>query len=123
MPAVVLWLQDVADITAALEGELEEMRRDKKDMGEQYLSQIVAALTLRQVDGASCSSSSLAVANSMPPDFRCPSTMCSMRDPVILETGHSFERQAIQRHLARNNTNPVTSEWSGRAAPTTISLR
>ena len=43
MPAVVLWLQDVADITAALEGELEEMRRDKKDMGEQYLSQIAAA--------------------------------------------------------------------------------
>ena len=117
MPVVLLWLQDVADITAALEGELKELRQDKQDMEAQYLSQIVAALSLlrkAEVDyGNSCSEPS-----SMPPDFLCPITMCLMRDPVILETGHSFERLAIQRHLATKNTNPITSEWSGRASGT-----
>ena len=106
----------MADITAALEGELKELRQDKQDMEAQYLSQIVASLSLRQAPVSSG-------ASSMPPDFLCPITMCLMRDPVILETGHSFERQAIQRHLATKNTNPITSEWSGRTATTTTMLR
>ena len=113
-------------MTAALEGELKELRQDKQDMEAQYLSQIVAALSLRQAEvdsGRGRFWSAEVVASSMPPDFRCPITMCLMRDPVILATGHSFERQAIQRHLATKNTNPITSEWSGRAAPATTMLR
>ena len=42
--------------------------------------------------------------------FLCPITQDIMRDPVILvESGHTFERVAIETWFKRNNTNPVTN--------------
>ena len=42
--------------------------------------------------------------------FLCPITQDIMRDPVILvESGHTFERVAIETWFERNNTNPVTN--------------
>ena len=42
-------------------------------------------------------------------NFLCPITYEVMRDPVIIETGHSFERESIQRWFDNGNrTNPAT---------------
>ena len=44
-----------------------------------------------------------------PPSLLCPVTLAVFADPVVLvETGHSFERAAIERHLSRFNTCPAT---------------
>ena len=90
-------------ITNALQLELEGTRREKRKMEEEYISQLVKALSLKQQEDT---------ASAMPQDYVCPITLCPMRDPVVLvEGGHSFERVAIERHLASRNTNPITSEF------------
>ena len=54
---------------------------------------------------------------SVPSNFICPITHEIMQDPVILvDSGHTFERLAIEAWLARINTNPLTG------APTTATL-
>eukprot|EP00928_Gymnodinium_smaydae_P030187 TRINITY_DN22506_c0_g1_i1.p2 TRINITY_DN22506_c0_g1~~TRINITY_DN22506_c0_g1_i1.p2 ORF type:complete len:204 (-),score=36.74 TRINITY_DN22506_c0_g1_i1:186-797(-) len=37
----------------------------------------------------------------IPSEFRCPITLRVMRDPVVAEDGHTYERSAIQEHLSR----------------------
>ncbi|KAK1303671.1 U-box domain-containing protein 8 [Acorus calamus] len=45
-----------------------------------------------------------------PDDFRCPISMEVMSDPVILSSGHTFDRTSIQRWLdSGNRTCPVTN--------------
>ncbi|XP_074583532.1 U-box domain-containing protein 8-like [Curcuma longa] len=45
----------------------------------------------------------------LPDDFRCPISLEVMTDPVILSSGHTFDRASIQRWLdAGNRTCPVT---------------
>ena len=41
-------------------------------------------------------------------EFRCPITLCVMRDPVIASDGHSYERAAIENWLEQHKTSPVT---------------
>jgi SUMO ligase MMS21 Smc5/6 complex component len=44
-----------------------------------------------------------------PPSFLCPITLAVFADPVVLvATGQSFERVAIQKHLQHFNTCPAT---------------
>ncbi|KAG6466345.1 U-box domain-containing protein 8-like [Zingiber officinale] len=46
----------------------------------------------------------------LPDDFRCPISLEVMTDPVILSSGHTFDRASIQRWLdAGNRTCPVTN--------------
>ncbi|KAJ1267200.1 hypothetical protein BS78_07G038000 [Paspalum vaginatum] len=45
-----------------------------------------------------------------PDDFRCPITLEVMTDPVIIPSGHTFERRSIQRWLDGGHlTCPVTN--------------
>ncbi len=89
---------------------MSELRAAKEAQEALYLDQIVAALSggdLRgaQQQGQGQQSRPLEV----PSYFCCPITRQIMRDPVTLEA-HTFERAAIQQHLRRHNTNPMTSE-------------
>lgn len=43
-----------------------------------------------------------------PSFMRCPITMERLRSPVTVVDGHTFERAAIERWLARRATNPLT---------------
>ncbi|KAJ3679416.1 hypothetical protein LUZ60_017427 [Juncus effusus] len=46
----------------------------------------------------------------LPDDYRCPISLEVMSDPVILPSGHTFDRASIQRWLATGNrTCPVTN--------------
>ncbi|RWW75779.1 hypothetical protein BHE74_00016182 [Ensete ventricosum] len=46
----------------------------------------------------------------LPDDFRCPISMEVMTDPVILSSGHTFDRASIQRWLdSGNRTCPLTN--------------
>ncbi|CAL9120336.1 unnamed protein product [Musa textilis] len=46
----------------------------------------------------------------LPEDFRCPISMEVMTDPVILSSGHTFDRASIQRWLdSGNRTCPLTN--------------
>ena len=38
----------------------------------------------------------------------CPITRCMLRDPVTTEAGHTYERSAIETHLARSDEDPMT---------------
>ncbi|KAG6534981.1 U-box domain-containing protein 8-like [Zingiber officinale] len=50
------------------------------------------------------------VAEEFPEDFRCPISLEVMTDPVILSSGHTFDRHSIQRWLdSGNRTCPVTN--------------
>jgi hypothetical protein len=46
--------------------------------------------------------------STLPPSFRCPITNSPMADPVVDVDGHSFERAAVVRWIARNGVSPVT---------------
>lgn len=47
----------------------------------------------------------------IPEDITCPITRQIMTDPVILvESGHTYEREAILKHLQRRKTDPLTNQ-------------
>jgi len=62
-----------------------------------------------------------------PDSFFCPVSFTLMRDPVMIETGHTYERDQIQKWLAANETDmkcPATgSELSSAAIYPNIALR
>ena len=44
----------------------------------------------------------------VPQSFKCPITLQIMRDPVIDPEGNTYERSAIESHLQRSQTSPMT---------------
>ncbi|XP_010247754.1 PREDICTED: U-box domain-containing protein 8-like [Nelumbo nucifera] len=49
------------------------------------------------------------MATQLPDDFKCPISLEIMSDPVILSSGHTFDRSSIQRWLdTGNRTCPIT---------------
>jgi U-box domain len=47
----------------------------------------------------------------IPEEFICPLTLSLMKDPVMVQSGRSFERKAIFEWLGRgNNTDPLTRQ-------------
>ncbi|XP_010538156.1 PREDICTED: U-box domain-containing protein 8 [Tarenaya hassleriana] len=49
------------------------------------------------------------MASKLPDDFRCPISLEIMSDPVILQSGHTFDRVSIQRWLdSGNRTCPIS---------------
>jgi len=54
----------------------------------------------------------------------CPITRCVFEDPVILEDGFTYERDAIERWLASNNRSPSTNAvLRSKAVVSNIALR
>ena len=49
-------------------------------------------------------------------DLCCPITLEVMRDPVVADDGHSYEREAIECWLIGNRTSPVTRRVMGTAS-------
>jgi hypothetical protein len=45
-----------------------------------------------------------------PNELVCPITQEIMFDPVVASDGHTYERNAIQRWLTKNNTSPMTKQ-------------
>ena len=45
--------------------------------------------------------------NPVPSEYLCPITHDIMRDPVVIECGHTFERESINSWLILNNTCPI----------------
>ena len=43
-----------------------------------------------------------------PESFYCPIRLCIMKDPVIDKDGNSYEREAIENWLERNEISPIT---------------
>ena len=43
-------------------------------------------------------------------DFICPITLLPMKDPVIAEDGHTYEREAIVHWLQTNPNSPLTRQ-------------
>ncbi|KXZ46268.1 hypothetical protein GPECTOR_45g138 [Gonium pectorale] len=121
----------------ALQQQMEEMRCAKRYQDEQYLAQIMAVLSSREErreEGPSSQdqcAADPAAASAPPPatfgvpaDFVCPLSLCVMRDPVMVESGHSFERGYIEKHLAISNSNPATNlKLDSRRLVPNIALR
>ncbi len=47
----------------------------------------------------------------LPEEFFCPLTKRIMKDPVVDNVGHSYEREAIERWLRAQSSSPVTNEY------------
>ncbi len=45
-----------------------------------------------------------------PPEFLCPISLDIMRDPVLCEDGHTYERSVILQWLTTNPTSPTTRQ-------------
>jgi cell division protein FtsB len=43
-------------------------------------------------------------------NFICPITMAIMKDPVICDDAHTYERSAIEQWLSTNNHSPITRQ-------------
>ena len=46
----------------------------------------------------------------IPHEFFCPITLEIFRDPVILEDGNTYEKEAIEKWLKENSTSPITNQ-------------
>ncbi len=46
----------------------------------------------------------------VPQDFICPITLLPMKDPVIAQDGHTYEREAIIHWLQTNPNSPLTRQ-------------
>ena len=44
----------------------------------------------------------------IPDEFKCPITLCIMKDPVIMPDGQTYEREAIANHLKASPLSPIT---------------
>ena len=47
----------------------------------------------------------------LPEEFFCPLTKQLMKDPVVDNDGHTYEREAIERWLRAQSSSPVTNEY------------
>ena len=45
----------------------------------------------------------------IPEEFRCPITNQIMMEPVLIDSGETYEREAIEKWLEKNNTDPLTN--------------
>jgi len=43
-------------------------------------------------------------------EFNCPISYNQMIDPVLIITGHTFDKVSIEKHFLKKNTNPLTNE-------------
>jgi hypothetical protein len=57
------------------------------------------------------------------PSFLCPITQSCMKDPVSLETGHTYERKAIDTWFNTNSTDPNTNMYIGKKRTTNYALK
>ena len=59
-----------------------------------------------------------------PDHLLCPITRVMFRDPVMLvESGHTYERAAIEQHLQDHRTDPLTRDRIGAAPVTNRAMR
>ncbi len=50
------------------------------------------------------------VKKKIPEEYLCPITHEVMTDPVVTSDGNTYERQAIEQWLKKNNTSPLTNK-------------
>lgn len=101
--------------------ELAHLTTDKRDLG--LLSSLMAfmsycrcvvfdlvdSVSSRQSNTNTCSSEAIKCLN--PDDFRCPISLEIMTDPVIISTGHTYDRLSISKWFGDgNHTCPLTGE-------------
>ena len=46
----------------------------------------------------------------IPENFICPVTLDAFDDPVVARDGHTYSRDAIERHFTLRQTSPMTNE-------------
>ncbi|KAK4268447.1 hypothetical protein QN277_025104 [Acacia crassicarpa] len=120
-----LEIRDSSSCRAEIES-LEEEIQNRND--EQSKSELVALIGLVRyakcvLFGASTASSSSSSSDddakrrkqpsdvAVPADFRCPITLDLMRDPVVVATGQTYDRESIQLWLeSGHNTCPKTGQ-------------
>lgn len=118
-------IQDLREKIEELETEVEFGKKRKR---EEDVLTVLADLSGRRMEGpfthvqqALCEAKKLVInlegqvkemrADTCTPEsFLCPITCAIMKDPVVVsETGHTYERVAIEKWLVTNNTCPKTN--------------
>jgi hypothetical protein len=101
-----------------LQQEKQHLTADKNHAEAAYLKQIIHLISLTEQQGSHSSTSNGAGPSQPAPtpaapphEFLCSITRELMADPVVLyDSGHTYERTAIERWLSMHSTDPVTGE-------------
>ncbi|CAN1134197.1 U-box domain-containing protein 16 [Linum perenne] len=65
----------------------------------------------RSATSSSSAAAAEAAINNIPPDFRCPISLDLMRDPVVVATGQTYDRESISLWIeSGHNTCPKTGQ-------------
>jgi hypothetical protein len=82
-----------------------------------YLEQIIYALSMTASVRNGAEPSQPAHPPAPPPDYLCLVSQDIMADPVMLvDSGHTYEREAIEKWLSKHNTDPCTGEGHNAVA-------
>lgn len=111
---VVLALPFLAVGAGGLYGlsKLQELKNHEERMSRQKEVKDVKLLVDDSVDGFSdvhVDQSEIESNSGVPHAFLCPITQEIMIDPVIIETGQTYERQFIEEWLKTKSTCPITN--------------
>jgi len=89
-PTIEDWVKEEKKQEAEEEEEEEEEEKEKQeDKGEEKAEE---------------------VDEEVPEEFCCPITQDVMKDPVIAEDGHTYEKATILEWIEKNGTSPITRE-------------
>jgi hypothetical protein len=106
---------EAAALSRAPQNDARDMMEVLEDLNTRSLAgrsllclQLCKASASKFVDRLTAAADSMRMA--VPDSFRCPITQDVMVDPVIVtETGHTYERSAIEEWLRTHNTDPTTN--------------
>lgn len=99
-----------AAVRTEVEAALTAARREKDWADAALLTVALEASRLEAEAAAARAAAAPPGAREPPADFLCPITAEVMRDPVLLvESGNTYERAAIERWLAEHDSDPLTN--------------
>ena len=115
-----LGLRDASSCREEIEN-LEEEVQNQSQSGENLKSEVIALIGLVRyakcvLFGAStpepdCKNRKPPSETVIPPDFRCPISLDLMRDPVVVATGQTYDRESIKLWIdSGHNTCPKTGQ-------------
>ena len=85
---------------------------DKEAIEEWLKTNNTSPITGKILESKECIENFLlqAIINEEEYEFNCPISYNQMSNPVLIITGHTFDKVSIEKHFFKKNTNPLTNE-------------
>ena len=85
---------------------------EKEAINEWLKTNVTSPVTGIKLENKKCIDNFLlqTIINGEEYEFNCPISYNKMYDPVLINTGHTFDKVSIEKHFKTKNTNPLTNE-------------